>query len=276
MKKILSFSGVSPFSVDFFKLCVSPDSELRNTSSHIHDGCEIYVNLSGNVSFIVEQNIYAIRHGDIIITKPYEYHHCIYNTTEDHNHYWITFPVGQNEALLSAFLNRENGHGNLVRLPSNRRERFLNLCECLINVKQEQSLASFSLFMEILRFIDDGTHQYGVSAGDDGIPSRLSDMLLYINENFASIKNINELSKRFHISLSTTERYFKTYLGITPKKYLENKRLANACQLLHQNASVMQACFDSGFSDYSHFISLFKRSYHTTPLQYRKNGESNS
>lgn len=275
MEQVLTFDAVSPFSVNLSKLNVLSDSPLRNTSSHIHDGCEIYVNLTGDVSFMVEQNIYAIEHGDIIITKPYEYHHCVYNAAEEHDHYWITFPVAQNEGLLSAFLERENGQGNLIRLPSDRRERFLRLCDRLLTANQTQPVTVLALFLELLRFIEDGSKRYGVGADSEGLPSRLGDILGYMNENFASIGNVTELSDRFHISISTMERYFKTYLDVTPKKYLENKRLSNACRLLHQNATVTQACFDSGFTDYSHFISLFKRNFHTTPLQYKKWEEDN-
>lgn len=275
MKRVLNFGAVSPFSVSLERLNVSAGSPLRNTFSHIHEGCEIYVNLSGDVSFMVEQNVYPIEYGDIIITKPYEYHHCIYNADEEHEHYWMTFPAVQNEALFSVFLLRQNGQGNLIRLPGDRRERFLRLCERLIAIDDGQPVTAFALFLELVRFIEDGAKRYGVTADAEGLPSRFAAMLAYMNEDFASIANVSELAKRFHVSVSTMERYFKTYLDVTPKRYLENKRLSNACRLLHQNASVTQACFDSGFSDYSHFISIFKKHFRVTPLQYKKLGEEN-
>ena len=49
-------------------------SPLNHNESHIHKECEIYINLSGDVSFEVENHIYPISRGSVIITRPYEYH----------------------------------------------------------------------------------------------------------------------------------------------------------------------------------------------------------
>ena len=40
--------------------------------AHIHSFCEVYLNLSGDVSFVVEDSVYPVGRGDIIITKPNE------------------------------------------------------------------------------------------------------------------------------------------------------------------------------------------------------------
>ena len=78
MTNNLFLNTVSGFAVNANKLNITQDSPARYSPAHIHDLCEIYVNLSGNVSFVVERNLYKILPGDIIITKPYEYHHCVY------------------------------------------------------------------------------------------------------------------------------------------------------------------------------------------------------
>ena len=48
------------------------------------------------------------------------------------------------------------------------------------------------------------------------------------------------------------------------------RRLAAAKMMLEQGASVQETCAACGFSDYSHFIALFKRKFGTTPFQYAK------
>ena len=45
---------------------------------------------------------------------------------------------------------------------------------------------------------------------------------------------------------------------------------AHAARLLAGGSSVIDACNLSGFSDYSHFIILFKTAYGITPLKYKK------
>ena len=64
---------------------------------------------------------------------------------------------------------------------------------------------------------------------------------------------------------------FRKYLKTSPKSYLETKRLAYSRILLRQGKSVVDACAESGFSDYSNYIRLFKRRFGITPNKYRDN-----
>ena len=57
---------------------------------------------------------------------------------------------------------------------------------------------------------------------------------------------------------------------MTPSDYLRKRRLSHAAELLAGGSSVMEACLQSGFSDNSRFIALFKRYYGMTPLNYKK------
>ena len=67
---------------------ISVDSPFNDEHSHIHGECEIYLNLSGDVSFEVENRLYPIKRGSVIITRPYEHHHCIYHSDLPHGHYY--------------------------------------------------------------------------------------------------------------------------------------------------------------------------------------------
>ncbi len=271
MTNDITIGAINPFSVNVNKLNITKTSPARYSAPHIHDMCEIYVNLTGNVSFIVEKNVYDIRPGDIIITKPYEYHHCKYNDDSDHLHYWIMFSPHENPGLFDFFLERERGTCNFIRLPPDILDKFLALCEKITLINPTHRATAISLFFEIISYIAKGLARYNINEANQNLPQELTDILSYINKNYALIKNINELSSAFHISITTLERYFKKYLSITPKRYLEDKKLTCACMLLRQNFSVTDACYESGFDDYSHFITIFKKSFQVTPLKYKKN-----
>jgi len=270
MTNEISIGKVSPFSVNVNKLNITKISPSRYSAPHIHDLCEIYVNLTGNVSFMVENSIYSLQPGDIIITKPYEYHHCIYNDDSDHLHYWFLFSPHENHELFDFFLERERGTNNLIRLPEEILDDFLALCEKITKINPTHRISCLYVFFEIISYIAKGLVKYNVQDENKGLPQNVKDILNYINENFTSIKNINELAATFYISITTLERYFKKYLSVTPKRYLEDKKLSYACMLLRQNCSVTEACYESGFDDYSHFITIFKKKFHTTPLKYKK------
>jgi len=270
MTNNILIGAVNPFSVNINKLNVTKTSPARHSAPHIHDLCEIYVNLTGNVSFIVEKNVYSVQPGDIIITKPYEYHHCIYHDDSDHLHYWMMFSPAENPELFDFFLERERGTDNLIRLPEEILDKFLGLCEKITQINPNHRISTVSVFFEIISYIAKGLARYNVQEANENLPQNVSDILTYVNKNYASIKNINALAATFHISITTLERYFKKHLSMTPKRYLEDKKLSHACMLLRQNYSVTEACFESGFEDYSHFITIFKRNFNTTPLKYKK------
>ena len=75
--------------------------------AHIHELFEIYLNLSGNVSFMVENHTYPISKGSLIITRPFEYHHCICHDNKENEHYCLQFSGNENKELLRPFFERE-------------------------------------------------------------------------------------------------------------------------------------------------------------------------
>ena len=92
----------------------------------------------------------------------------------------------------------------------------------------------------------------------------------FIKENFVNEISVKDLAQISHTTVNTLERHFKKYLGVSPYTYIQNCRLAYAVSILEDGGSVLSAAEESGFSDYSHFISLFKKTYGKTPLQYKK------
>lgn len=70
-------------------------------------------------------------------------------------------------------------------------------------------------------------------------------------------------------SISSFRRDFKRKYDTTPKKWLLEKKLYKAKQLLSStNLSINQISLEIGFDNTSHFISLFRKSYNETPKQF--------
>ncbi|MBR7099164.1 MAG: AraC family ligand binding domain-containing protein, partial [Clostridia bacterium] len=60
--------------------------DARIFPPHVDDMIEFYILLEGDVSFMVEHNLYKLLPGDIVITKPNEMHNCILNSDSRHRH----------------------------------------------------------------------------------------------------------------------------------------------------------------------------------------------
>jgi AraC family transcriptional regulator, exoenzyme S synthesis regulatory protein ExsA len=69
-------------------------------------------------------------------------------------------------------------------------------------------------------------------------------------------------------SLSTFNRDFKRQFGVSPKKWLVDKRLERAHELLASNHSVSEVALEVGYEDFSHFIKVFHKKFGISPKQF--------
>lgn len=257
-KNTITFDGLRPFNLSITHVPHILPREING--SHIHDQCEIYVNVSGKVSFMVEGQLYPVSRGSAIITRPFEYHHCVYHEIVPHEHYWILFSC-ENKQLLTQFFERPLGTGNLI-VPT-QPEQLLALCARL--TEKRTPLEQYAAFFSLLQLLRTGT-----ANEETALPQELREILDEINRNYTAPISIGQLAKTHFISVNTLERQFRAHLGVTPSEYLRQKRLAHAAGLLKQQHSVSAAAAESGFADASQFIALFKKQFGMTPLQYKK------
>lgn len=90
----------------------------------------------------------------------------------------------------------------------------------------------------------------------------------YAVENLTEPLALKDLAKAAGYSPFHFHRMFVKAEGITPREFIENKRLELACSLLRQGSSVTAAAFDSGFVSSSQFARIFKKHLHLTPSQW--------
>ncbi|MDY3929605.1 MAG: AraC family transcriptional regulator [Clostridia bacterium] len=266
------FSGIKPFDIMIKYIDIDATSPENVFDSHIHEECEIYINISGNVSFIVENNIYPVVPGSIIITRPFEYHHCVYHSNERHKHFWILFSCLGNEHLFDIFFKRKAGEKNLIMLPADKTEDLIDVCHKMTEESTSETEKYFRFF-KLLTLLNDADI---ISHIDTSYPNDIVHAINYINNNLSDNISVSELAKKLSVSVNTLERHFMQMLNISPSSYIRKKRLANAVKLLSQGCTVTEASEKSGFTDYSKFISLFKKTYGMTPLKYKKSLSSSA
>ena len=243
-------------------------SPLNHNESHIHKECEIYINLSGDVSFEVENRIYPISRGSVIITRPYEYHHCIYRSDSRHEYFWITFSADEQQDFLEMFFGREKGKDNLILLEEPLLQDCCAVLQTLLQ-KETDLLTRRICFLQFFRILSAGKGVNSIGTVED-LPPDVTAALRYIDAHFKEDISIVTLSQACSVSVNTLERHFKESLGATPFAMLRKKRLITSLENLRNGGSVTDAAFQSGFSDYSNYIQLFRKQFGLTPLQYKK------
>lgn len=241
---------------------------LNQNESHAHETCEIYVNLSGDVAFEVENRIYPISRGSVIITRPYEYHHCIFLSQRHHEHIWITFSAREYDSFLGMFFSREKGQDNLILLEEPQLEALMELLRALLD-NENNPLDQRIAFLQLMRILQAGKH--ATSQGDlSPMPPDVAAALRFMDDHLAEELDIGTIAGVCNVSINTLERHFQDTFHMTPFAMLRKRRLYASMGRLRSGASVAEAARESGFSDYSHYIQLFRRQFGITPLGYKK------
>ncbi len=119
---------------------------------------------------------------------------------------------------------------------------------------------------EMLRLLE---KNMSCNSAQSSIPELLKTIIDDIHVNFSKISTVKYLTLKYYVSQSTIDRLFKNYLHVSPKIYLDAKKLSYSRVLLREGKSVNEACDQAGFSDYSNFIKLFKSRFGMTPKCYR-------
>ena len=93
----------------------------------------------------------------------------------------------------------------------------------------------------------------------------------YIGTNYSYPVTVEDVAAYVGISRSHLFRSFQTYLGKSPKEYLSEYRIRQACHLLKEtDLSVSAIAYSVGFENNLYFSKAFKKIKKISPSEYRK------
>lgn len=241
---------------------------------HHHDFYEIYMLLRGSVSYTVENRIFHMRAGDLMLISPLELHQArVDSNDEPYERIVLWVDRGYLESLSSphtsltrCFDTTVPGHTNLLRLPGPRSAEMRRELDKLRSLHMQESYGSdllavcslVELMVAINQSAADRSMQSALSA--DMASDRVVDgVLSYINEHYNEALTLDALAERFFISKYHLLRKFEAQVGTTVHRYILQKRLLNAKQLLAGGLAPSEVCTYCGFGDYANFYRALPR-----------------
>lgn len=247
-------------------------------SLHLHDYIEIYIYISGDVDFIVQENYIPLHKNDIIITKENVLHKPIVKSSTKYERFYIGFPsdtldfIDRGKKPLS-FLNTAN---TLLSVSPNEFKAILILLNKISNLLQENDNVDFylifSYFLQFLNYLNsssESNNDNNIITRTNDIPTLIKEVLTYIENSETAIGSVKELSKTFHVNSSYLSTLFSESTHVNLKQYLTTKKIAAAKSLLLEDRPISDIAYECGFSSCSHFISVFKQFTGKTPREYR-------
>ncbi len=252
-------------------------SGYQTYSYHRHDGYEVYLFLSGNVLFYQNYNCYKLTPGDLLILPPTCMHRIISidesvyeRITLNIKHSVIDRLSTEHTNLFSCF---ESEGTAPIHLDQPQISKFMALADQLISSMNNNDygcdvLANASLSQLLL--LINKCHLSGNEPKTSIMPELVKNVMLYISDNLSGDLSLTKISEQFYHNGTYISRMFKKHTGLTLKEYIIDQRLDVARRVLKDGGNVQEACYRSGFSDYSNFIRSYTAAFGISPGKYRQ------
>ncbi|MDO5416217.1 MAG: AraC family transcriptional regulator [Lachnospiraceae bacterium] len=245
---------------------------------HIHDnGFELLFFIAGKVTYFYETSIYTMQPGDILLVPPDTIHG--YQTHEDSYYERIPLHIQRNlmlslstekTSLLDAFQDPEH---RIVHLSKPEMNQFIYYTDTIIKLNEEKPYGYDILthaYLLILLLIVNTAYRNTYSTAKDISPAVIRNALDYINAHLTDNLTVQSIADELGISSSRLSHLFKEHTGSSVWNYVMVKRLLLARALLMEGKAVIDACYESGFRDYSHFNKAFSKTFHIAPGRFLK------
>ena len=276
-----SFNTRQKMSNNTFEVFHYRDSHIQEVALHHHDFYEIYFFLSGNVSYNIESRSFRLTPGDVLLISPNELHQPVF-APEKQNYERIVLWINQSfltqfnlpgQEITRCFDTGHPLHTNLIRLDGVSRELVNYLLQQLVNERGSEEFATelyaMSILTQILVLLNRLAERSGSrSEQKTNTDSVVYQVLGYINEHYNEDLSLDFLANKFFISKYHLSREFNRLVGTSVYRYITQKRLVMAKQMMSAgtpSSTVYQHC---GFGDYSNFYRAFKAEYQISPKEF--------
>lgn len=95
-------------------------------------------------------------------------------------------------------------------------------------------------------------------------------IIAYVENNLAEKITLEDVANRFFVSASTVTHLFNKRLNVSFYKYVMQRRLWQAQNLIREGMPMEKIATAVGFNDYSAFYRAFRQEYGMSPRQYLK------
>ncbi len=262
---------------DDFKVFHIIDEQKKVFDFHYHDFNKITIFLRGNINYFIEGKNYLLKPYDIVLVNAGEIHKPSF--LDDSTYERIIIYVSpqfihsyqdKDYDLNYCFERAKKEHSNVLRIHSMDKSKLYQVCleleHSIHNNDFANELYQKILFLEFMIQLNRTAISGRINYRDsDMANTKLLQILDYINEHLAEDITIDKLSAKFYLNRYYLMHFFKEGTGYTVGNYITEKRLLLAKNLVQKGSSITDACFESGFKNYSTFSRAFKKAFNTIP-----------
>ena len=265
----------------YYEATKTTNDHFPDIPAHTHNFYEIYIFRTGSVKLAIEDKIYNVRRGDIIVIPPFTIHQLLPKNPDqiyDRIYMYISEPC------LKSF--QFNEHSLLSPLQMAMQEKrfhfhiadendYEQIYEAMFAIyknknqkifeKEMMNRSGITKLVTLINkhiFMDMGTKKV------THVNPVIDKILSYINDNYASPLSLDDLAARFYINKFTMTKLFKKQTSLTIHNYILLKRISMAKQKITSGALPSKVYLETGFSDYSTFYRAFLKTENMSPKDF--------
>lgn len=270
--------------VDFpFNLFV--DNGCCDVAPHWHKEIEIIYLIEGEQRVGIDNNIYALKEGDILLIGSgcihYFFHECNIN-----RRVVVQFSLSIFDNVLS-----EKNEGENIKYIFDKTKRVSNQWDPVLKNKIETHLKvlikennkrenGYKLALKarlcdisvlLLRNLPVEIDSYEEKTKHKENLKRLENVFEYIENHYNENLALKKISNEMGFSMYYFSRLFKRYTGITFVQYLNDFRVTKVqWYLINHDITITEAAFQCGFNNIKTFNKVFKEIQGCSPSEYLK------
>lgn len=249
------------------------DPYFRTIEFHAHDFLELYLFLAGSVTYYIEDQVYDLCPGDLLIIPPGRMHRPVIaneRAAYERMVLWVELDyiarIDSAAGELQAALRGIGANGYRVPLRGDDLIFAASLFRRIVKMERGGVFTSSAIRL----YLKDAFEAYSlVEKEARGETAVIPQVIRYLTEHFREPLRLDDLAARFFISKSYLNRHFKAYTNATVYAYLMALRITHARRMLREGATAAEAGRECGFSDYSTFYKAFKAQTGITPQEFK-------
>ena len=245
-----------------------------------HDGYEFFLLLNGSINFFVGDSVFSPVRGELFIVSPDQPHRSICRGTQPYERFIINIRKDKIKQYMtddidfSDCLGTDTSEIKRIRLSPEGIDEYCAIADKLATAvylrKPGDDLLVNAYITEILVLISRQFEGSRDSEEQGEVPELVAEVKNYIFDHLTEQIALGDLSKQFYFNGKYISAIFKKYTGMTLRAYILDQRITLAKRLLREGSNVSEACYHSGFLDYTNFIRSFTRAVGMSPGKYSR------
>ena len=253
---------------------------------HFHEDIEMVTVKTGKMAYSVNGNLIKLYEGDTIFVNSNQIHYSL--SLDNEGATYVIFIANPN-ILNSSVAVEMQALQPILNNPKLSYLRFRNINENTIDIRnimltlpdiRRDPFQVTKKFFDIWEIILNQSKTYGMLDEDaqlDIHTRSFKAMMYYIQQNYREAITLDDIAMSGNISKSLCNKVFHKYVGDSPVNYLLNYRIRKVAELLRTTSlSLSEIAALTGFNGTSYMSEMFKKSFKSSPRDFRKNWEENN